>query len=194
MRRSTLELVLTMAEGGTTLLCCPSPGRVRWDRPRGETLLPGRHAGLLVRDGVVFDLIVPAGISGSVLELRLVHRWSGCGFGEPLALLGPVARPVSKPSDFFPDKVAGEGGLYELRAPTHGTFYLRPGPGMPPFAPAGTLLESGDTVGLVEVMKCFSPILFQPAGGARRGTVRQVLAAEGAEVQVEQVLMRIELD
>ena len=80
--------------------------------------------------------------------------------------------------------------MWEIRSPTHGTFYTRPAPGAPAYAAPGSAVESGQTVGLVEVMKCFSPILFDGAPFGR-GVVREVLVADGAEVRADQPLLRI---
>lgn len=193
MPRLTLELVAAPLEDGTTLLCSPGPGKLRWLRPPGEALVPGSQAGILTRDGLVYELLVPAGVFGAIREIRQSHRWNECGHGEPLAVLDPSLGAAPGAAAEGP-AANSEGGLFELRSPTHGTFYLRPTPGSPPFAPAGTTLSAGDTVGLIEVMKCFSPILFQPPGTSQSGVVREVLAAEGKEVQVQQVLLRIELD
>ena len=81
-------------------------------------------------------------------------------------------------------------GLWEIRSPTHGTFYTRPAPGAAPYAGLGSVVETGQTVGLVEVMKCFSPILFGDAPFGS-GVVREVLVSDGAEVRADQLLLRI---
>jgi len=87
-------------------------------------------------------------------------------------------------------RAAADDGVWEVRSPTHGTFYTRPAPGAPAYAALGSAVESGQTVGLVEVMKCFSPILFDGAPFGR-GVVREVLVADGAEVRADQPLLRI---
>lgn len=61
-----------------------------------------------------------------------------------------------------------EEGLVALRAPMEGTFYQRPSPGAPPFVHEGAAVAAGQTVGLVEVMKTFTPIRSGTAGTLRR--------------------------
>jgi biotin carboxyl carrier protein len=50
--------------------------------------------------------------------------------------------------------------------PAHlpGTFYHRPAPDQPAFKTAGDAVAAGDTIGLIEVMKTFTPILAETAG------------------------------
>lgn len=52
--------------------------------------------------------------------------------------------------------------------PLPGTFYRRPSPGEPPFKGEGDAVAVGDTVGLVEVMKSFTPVTAEVAGTITR--------------------------
>ena len=49
----------------------------------------------------------------------------------------------------------------EIRSPLPGTFYRASSPDVPPFKADGAAVASGDTIGLIEVMKTFQEI---PAG------------------------------
>ncbi len=49
-------------------------------------------------------------------------------------------------------------------SPLPGVFYRAPAPGKPSFKSAGDAVAVGDTVGLIEVMKTFTPVL-AVAGG-----------------------------
>jgi acetyl-CoA carboxylase biotin carboxyl carrier protein len=210
-----LELVALDDAAGGVELRCPGPGRVRWDRGPGEVLVGGSVVGTLVRDERTYALAVPAGVRGAVVAVALAHQWNPCGHGELLATLstaiadghdvaaqtagaglraGPTdgpraARTVGAGLGAGPNGAAADG-VWEVRSPTHGTFYTRPAPGAPAYAALGSAVESGQTVGLVEVMKCFSPILFEGAPFGR-GVVREVLVADGAEVRADQPLLRI---
>ena len=68
------------------------------------------------------------------------------------AALPDVAPPVDVP------------GATAVRAPMEGSFWSRPGPTDPVFAPPGTVVTAGETIGLVEVMKTFTPIRSPIAG------------------------------
>ena len=56
------------------------------------------------------------------------------------------------------DETPPEPGLTALQAPMEGCFWSRPGPGEKPFVQEGMMIEKGQTVGLIEVMKTFSPV------------------------------------
>jgi acetyl-CoA carboxylase biotin carboxyl carrier protein len=49
-------------------------------------------------------------------------------------------------------------------SPLPGTFYRASAPGKPPFKYPGDIVAAGDTVGLIEVMKTFIPVLAEEAG------------------------------
>ena len=51
-----------------------------------------------------------------------------------------------------------------VACPLPGTFYRRPSPDQPPFKGEGDAVAVGDTLGLVEVMKSFTPVTAEIAG------------------------------
>jgi acetyl-CoA carboxylase biotin carboxyl carrier protein len=51
-----------------------------------------------------------------------------------------------------------------IEAPIPGTFYRRPAPDQPVFKGEGDAVAVGDTVGLIEVMKTFTPVVAEDAG------------------------------
>ena len=51
-----------------------------------------------------------------------------------------------------------------IAAPIPGTFYRRPAPDQPPFKTEGETLAAGDVVGLIEVMKTFTPVATETGG------------------------------
>ncbi|GJD48609.1 Biotin carboxyl carrier protein of acetyl-CoA carboxylase [Methylobacterium crusticola] len=54
--------------------------------------------------------------------------------------------------------------LKTVHAPLPGTFYRSPTPGEPPFKAENDAVAVGDTVGLIEVMKTFTPVTAEEAG------------------------------
>ena len=79
-------------------------------------------------------------------------------------------------------------GEYALRAPTTGVFYVRPDPSSQPFVSPGSTLETGQTAGLIEVMKCFSPIVHPGGAIPSPAIVERVSVREGQEVRPGQIL------
>ncbi len=51
-----------------------------------------------------------------------------------------------------------------IQAPIPGTFYRRPAPDQPEYKAEGDMVAVGDTVGLIEVMKSFTPVVAEEAG------------------------------
>jgi len=51
-----------------------------------------------------------------------------------------------------------------VQAPLPGTFYHRSAPDQPPFKAADDTVAVGDTLGLIEVMKTFTPVVAEVAG------------------------------
>jgi biotin carboxyl carrier protein len=51
-----------------------------------------------------------------------------------------------------------------ILAPIPGIFYRQPAPDQPPFKKDGDPVAAGDTIGLIEVMKTFTPVVADVAG------------------------------
>ena len=51
-----------------------------------------------------------------------------------------------------------------IQAPISRVFYRRPAPEQPPFKNEGDAVAVGDTLGLIEVMTTFSPVVAEEAG------------------------------
>ena len=54
--------------------------------------------------------------------------------------------------------------VHTVLSPLPGTFYRRPSPDQPVFKEVGDLVAVGDTIGLIEVMKSFTPVTAEAAG------------------------------
>ena len=79
-------------------------------------------------------------------------------------------------------------------APQDGRFYQRPDPDSPPFVSVGEEIEYGRTVGLLEVMKTFSPVKYtEMPGHPPRAKVKAILVADNADVEDGQALIEIEI-
>ena len=75
----------------------------------------------------------------------------------------------------------------DVKPPMAGTYYCAPAPGAAPFAQVDRTVQKGDQLGIVEVMKLFTPVL-SPCNG----TVRAILVGNEEFVQSDQTLMIIE--
>jgi biotin carboxyl carrier protein len=79
-----------------------------------------------------------------------------------------------------------------FRAPTSGRFYGRPTPDKPAFVQAGTELAAGATVCLLEVMKTFHRVTYGGDDVPARARVREVLVADGSDVNQGDALLALD--
>jgi acetyl-CoA carboxylase biotin carboxyl carrier protein len=91
-------------------------------------------------------------------------------------------------------ETAAERAAHSLvfRAPTSGRFYGRPSPDKPAFVQAGSELATGATVCLLEVMKTFHRVAYGGVDVPPRARVREVLVADGADVNQGDALLALE--
>ena len=92
----------------------------------------------------------------------------------------PASVPDSPTHAELPNRV-------DVKPPMAGTYYAALSPGAAPFAEVGGSVKKGDRLGIVEVMKLFTPV-FSPCDGI----VRAILIENQAFVQSDQTLMIIE--
>ena len=81
-------------------------------------------------------------------------------------------------------------GAQKFVAPMEGLIYLRASPNDPEFVSDGKIINPGDTVALIEVMKCFYPIKFE---GAKPVKVTSVVSSNGASVSAGDVIFCYEV-
>ena len=128
--------------------------------------------------------------------LKLCLR-RGTAPAQATAAPAPAAEPASAEASLHtpPAAQAGspagaaaatEDGVCEVPSPLLGTFYRAPKPGAPPFVEVGALVEEDTVVGIIEVMK-----LMNTVRAGVRGTVTEILAADGALVEYGQTLLRV---
>ncbi|NOT31168.1 MAG: acetyl-CoA carboxylase, biotin carboxyl carrier protein, partial [Planctomycetes bacterium] len=74
-----------------------------------------------------------------------------------------------------------------------GRFWQRPAPNDPPFLRAGDALADGQTIGLIEVMKTFTHLVYRSGGELpARAKVVRLLVADGAEIESGGALFELE--
>jgi acetyl-CoA carboxylase biotin carboxyl carrier protein len=100
----------------------------------------------------------------------------------PAAAVAPVAATTaSTPGAGRPT------GWREVLSPIVGTFYRSPAPSSPPFVEIGARVVAGQTLCIIEAMKVMNEIEAEFGG-----TVREILAQEGAPVEAEAPLFVID--
>jgi biotin carboxyl carrier protein len=173
-------------EAGRPVLCAPKLGvfasrLATGDRVRPEVVLG--HLQILSRR---FEVRAPEAAHGLVEALSAEPR-RPVGYGEPLFAL--TAGQAEDPVASVPAAAAeGEAGRVAVRAPIHGIFYRRPSPGAPPFVELGETVRTGQTVGLIEVMKTFNPVIYGGPGLPAEAKVMAAPTSERQEVEAGAVL------
>jgi acetyl-CoA carboxylase biotin carboxyl carrier protein len=102
---------------------------------------------------------------------------------RPAAAAGRARRaePDGPAADTAPDE------LRYVRAPMVGTFYHAPEAGARPFVGVGDIVQPGQTVGILEVMKMMNPVTADA-----KGRVVDLLVADAHPVEYDQPLIALE--
>lgn len=98
-----------------------------------------------------------------------------------------ASSPVGTAPAGPPVPVQEQAQYAAVTSPMAGVFYRAPRPDEPPYINEGDFIEVGQTVGLIEAMKIFSPVLSDV-----RGRVVAIPAQNGALVEEGTVLVLVE--
>jgi biotin carboxyl carrier protein len=188
--REPLPLLAEPAPDERVRLVAPAVGYLTCALERGAALAPGQPAGVLLCLGQATTLIVPEGTHGIVVSARPERVHAPVGYGDlvleldPSGVSGVGART---------DAAHGESAGPVVRATQGGRFYRRAAPAQPPFVDVGAIVEAGTPLGLIEVMKTFSHVVYQPlAGLPSRARVTRVLIEDGADLEVGTPMLEVE--
>lgn len=178
-----------------------APGVGLFDMPpaAGTFLLPGSFVGYLTVMRRYFHLLMPEGHHGVVTRLHVSDRKERVEYGQALFTVSAKAETgltsefkkieadTSETDDGIPE------GMFGIRSPTDGIFYRRANPQSPSYVEKGALVEQGSVLALVEVMKCFNPILYagEPEFPPRARIVR-AMAEDATEVKHGSVIFVVE--
>jgi acetyl-CoA carboxylase biotin carboxyl carrier protein len=102
------------------------------------------------------------------------------------ALQSPTVRPQPPSPAVKNMPAAAEPNVHEVASPLLGTFYRAPKPGAPPFVEVGMPVEEDTIVAIIEVMK-----LMNTVRAGVRGTVTEILVADGQLAEYGQTLLRV---
>ncbi|MCY0988491.1 hypothetical protein OV203_15270 [Nannocystis sp. ILAH1] len=193
-----LRARLAAGPDGRQRLLAPGVGMFRGAPDPGMLVGPDQPIGALEILGVVHHVLAPVGAGGLVVAPEDAPRSSAparraVGFDDLLLVLDPSAtRSESAANQSGPAAGPGISGGAVLRAPTSGRFYVRSGPGKPAFVSVGAVLEPGQTVGLIEVMKTFSRVLYGGDALPSRARVVRICQADESDVAQGDPLLEVE--
>ena len=114
---------------------------------------------------------------------RQIFAAAAPGPAAPAYAVAPAAAPGAPPTD------EANAGSHPgtVKSPMVGTAFLAPEPGAQPFVSAGSRVEAGDTLLIVEAMKVMNPIT-----APRGGTIKQVFVQDSQPVEYDQPLLILE--
>ncbi len=174
-----------LPQGALVGLDAPRVGVFRAALAAGDAVSEGRVLGRLTILGRVFPVVAPA-VAGAVLW---IEDAAAVQYGQPLVRLG--SQSAAAAAEAAVGAAATSDG-YAVRAPIDGIFYTRPSPDSPHYVQVGSEVSEGQTLGLIEVMKTFNPVVLGGVGSPKRGRVTAMHAVDSDEVAAGEVLLRIE--
>lgn len=149
-----------------TVLTAPKLGRYSLDVVPGAIVDSHVDIGRVYVLELSWALRLPAGVSGRVVSIASRARRHPLAFGDEVITLAPLVDAGDSEHHAHQTPGAAAGSI-EFAAPMDGQFYRRPSPGEPPFVPDGALVQPGERIGLIEVMKFFYPIRWEGSEPAR---------------------------
>ncbi|MBA3547142.1 MAG: hypothetical protein H0T76_11710 [Nannocystis sp.] len=197
----TLRARFVRLPDGKLRLEAPTVGLYRGEPRAGTLVAPDQPIGQLEILGVLHHLLAPAEAAGLVLRSdsrqNLPHPTRRpVGHGDLLVLLDPEAVTAGAVPGIGigPGATGTSTAALVFRAPTAGRWYTRPGPGKPPLIEVGTVVEHGQAVGLIEVMKTFSRLHYGGEGLPARARVRAIVVKDEEDVAAGDTLFELERD
>jgi acetyl-CoA carboxylase biotin carboxyl carrier protein len=145
-------------DGDTVSVLAPHTGFFVTSVRPGDLVTTGTHVGDLLVVGVKCPVfcpeMAPARVTAAPSSTRRGVAWHGILL-EARELSQGVEQGGSTPGETAQDE------FESFKAPMEGQFYRSSSPDVPAFFLEGDVVKPGDTIGLIEVMKFFYPIVFQ---------------------------------
>lgn len=171
----------TPGDGETRDLLAPSVGIFTPAVVEGELVSAGQSIGTIEVLGVLRELTVPEGVGGQV-----TRRMGGARSRVPVqygdALLAVSAAAMGRIDEASATAASETDGALSFVAPMSGRFYGRPSPNEPRFVAEGDVVQRGQTVGLLEVMKTFNRLVYQGDSLPERATIERIVPRDGDDV------------
>ncbi|MBC8369666.1 MAG: hypothetical protein H8E25_06685 [Planctomycetes bacterium] len=182
-----MQLLLIDLQGVPTL-CAPAVGEIVYISQKDEMVCSGDTLLEISILSVRHKLIVPPNIQHRISLCENICLGSGLEYLQAIATLSAVTdhEPTSTTAKTKQTAAAS------ILSPQAGRFYHRPTPEDAAFVKTGDVITPGKTIGLLEVMKTFSPVKWNPSSGDCQSTiVGDYLVIDGDDVEEMQPLIEL---
>ena len=175
-------------------LLAPCPGYWRDAPAPGSLVRPGDSLGWLEVLGIAHRLVAPDGAGGIVVapEAKLGAARPAVDHGARLLTLDPEGLSGDLSLVHGGGEAASTEGALVYRSPSSGRFYRRPAPDKPNFVELGQVIERGQALGLLEVMKTFTRITYDDAKLPARATVVEIFVDDQQDLGQGEPILRLE--
>jgi len=160
----------------------PAVGYFKAVLPSGALAEENQIVGHLQILNQTFALRMPEGPCGRIEWTHTNPSHEPVGYGQSLGTWSPAS--LQGEDEGAAEATAEKGSAY--KAPMEGLFYCRPDPESDAFVTEGQVLQPGDQVGLIEVMKTFYPIFFE---GTKPQTVQSIKVKDAQAVEMGTTLL-----
>lgn len=186
-----LELIVRV-EGERTWLCSPGVGLFSGALSKASLVSPGQTAGVLATLDRRMRLVIPEDVRGVIHSKPPARLHAPVQYGERLYEIAPL--DVAHVDAVLPGAAhADAGGELAFRSPQSGRFYYRSAPGEAALCEVGRPIEVGTPIGLIEVMKTFTQVIYRAERGLpARSKIVRVVAKDGGDVEEGAVLIVVE--
>ncbi len=180
--------LLAQAQENEVLIQSPGVGVISKLPMPGQILTPETPVGQMLIISTPYILKLPPHTTGEVARYDTEFKIRAVGYGDPLFTLLPIQEKKSQGTNSASTNHSQVAQGWVVRAPTDGIFYRKPSPDAPPYISLQQEVKTSQILGLVEVMKCFNPILFDGSEFPAKAKVLEICVADGSEVKYNQPL------
>ena len=183
-------LLLLQDVDGVQCLCSPAVGTIVALADNNDVISANDVVAEISILGVRHQLIAPDTVQHRIAFADDLNLSQGVAYQQVIASLATVVDG----EEITPNAASEDLSELCVISPQAGRFYHRPAADAEAFVTAGEIISAGKTIGLLEVMKTFSPVKWNPApGNPQTAVVVKYRIADGNDVEDSQPLLDLDI-